>query len=182
MSVIQTLETALQQAGVEIPIAPDFSGTKPRKWIVHAEADKNILLAEGQLLVQTGDKGAQGVFLADALSALQLQSNLYFVVFESAALSTNWVIEGSQQYTELQHTVAMSDKLDPTAIGDAIEIRSRIFAGQCVFQPMSGVVTVNHPIPLSQATKIVVPVGLLTPEETQKLPAGVAGKILTLQM
>lgn len=183
MSLIQTLTTASQQAGVEIPVAPDFSGTKPRKWVIHAEADKNILLSDGQFLVQTGDKGAQGVFLADALSALQSgQSNMYYVVFDSETLSSQWLIEGSQQYVELQHSVAMEAKLDPTAIGDAIEIRARIFASQCVFQPMSGIVTVNHPIPLAKATKIFIPQGLLSPEETAHLPASVSGKVVTLQM
>ncbi len=183
MALIQTLTTALQQAGVEVPVTPDFSGTKPRKWIVHAEADKNILFADGQFLVQTGDKGAQGVFLADSLSALPSgQSNMYYAVFDAESLSNEWVLEGSQQYVELQHAVAMTAQLDPTAIGDAIEIRSRIFVDHCVFQPMSGIVTVNHPVALAKAVKIFVPTGLLSVEESSRLPATVSGKIVTLQM
>jgi hypothetical protein len=183
MALIQTLTDATLKLGMEIPVTPDFKALKPRKWVLHAEADKNILLSDGQFLVQTGDKGAQGVFVVDALSALPSgQGNLYFVLFDSETLSTSWVVEGSQEYETVQHSVAMEAKLDPTAIGDAIELRAKIYAQHCVYQPMSGMVTVNTPVPLAKALKILVPNGFLTPEETAKLPPSVSGKIVTLQM
>ncbi|MEP7166701.1 MAG: hypothetical protein ABI758_01830 [Candidatus Woesebacteria bacterium] len=183
MSLIQNLTPLLLQAGVDIPVAPDFKAIKPRKWVIHADTNKNILLTDGEFLVQTADKGAQGVFVFDALSALSSdQDSLFFAVFDSETLSPTWVIEGSEQYEKLQHDVAVSAQLDATNIGSAIEIRSKIYAGQSIYQPMSGVATVNHTVPLAKAVKIFVPQGFLTPEETAKLPASVSGKIVTLQM
>ena len=177
--VAHKIEQVLHQRGIDIPYGPDSSSSEPRPWLLRGESSANKLYSANKLEPQPGEMGTWGVFFADCLSALYKyeKGGVYYVI-PTNKLTESWLTTPSTEYQTLLDHIATKYNLNPSSIGDGVEVEQKIFKEHNVYQAKRGIVTSHVPVPVEWASAILVDTGGKNGFDIDTLPPTIREKIV----
>lgn len=174
----QILKEAISKKGISFPDLPKSSLLAPRKWLIRAESDFDRLIYRTPFFPQDGQMGSRGVFFGDCWSCLMYPNPGIFYVFETSKLKQHWIAVGSAEYQQIIDHLLNISTLNMNTVGNGIEVESQFYTQHAVYEPNTGVATVNEVLSINSAALIVIPSGIPPDFDLEEIDNKIRRKLL----
>jgi hypothetical protein len=140
----QKLANTLQGIGIEVPKNPTG---RMGKYLLRGDPKLSRWSESSVFYPQAGEWAKLGVFLGDNLSCLMYPVPGVYWVFKTNDLTANWLNSRSPEFAKLTQENANILGVNPKIISGGFESERKIYTEYSVYDPESGIATVNFPIP-----------------------------------